>query len=124
MMKSVRSDFREIVGLDEAEDSTPLRPSEAIRKLWLQVADTYDVLALQPLWRYQAHTLSRHVEVVGRPRKVTWAMWLCAVEVCAFAGRPVPEALQRIRVEVANPSWGRVQDAVEQLAFSWEEIGR
>lgn len=120
-----RSEFRAIVGLSVPSDHVGLDPSEAIRSMWIQVADTYDVDALVPLWRYQIDMLHQYCVRIGRPMSVLHVWQRVMVSVCAFTRSPAPRVFPELQehIDALDGSWNQIQDAIEALASAWEEIG-
>ena len=123
---STRSEFREIVGLaDVPEDEVGLDPSEAIRRLWVRVADSYDPFRLNEVCRYHMLVFHQYINRIGEPTGVMHAFWEMLVAIGAFSGAKAPAipAMQPQIDAVQFPSWGDIQGAVERLAESWEEVG-
>lgn len=123
---TIRSEFRAIVGLDVPDDDDGLLPSEAIRRLWVQMADSYDPLRLAPIWKYHVYMTHQYAEQTGRPVGVMQAFWGVMVQVCAFTDSDAPRmfpGMQGHIDSITEPSWGRIQEAVEDLAASWADIG-
>lgn len=123
-MRGVTEEFNAIVGLDEPETCAP---SQAARRLWVSVGDTYDRRWLYQLWRFHIGVYTRYMENVGPPLPVIQAMYALAAEIAAFSDQPAPapEWLPGLQdaIDQADGSWLGIQAAYDSVADAWEGLG-
>lgn len=107
----------------------PSVPSEAIERLWLSVADSYDGEALRPLWSHNYHLVRQYAKVVGRPRRVMEATVSAIAQCLHYSGTSSLRGhAPYLRLEVSRlaghpRSWLAVQAGVQEVVAAWREIG-
>lgn len=102
--------------------SVPSAPSDVTLAIWRSVADTYDPLALRPLWRYTTLALKNRPEIEDAVLFEAVAFALALTQ--QFSDLEVsPELEDYFELEGQDVAWDDIQDAVENLSNCWRCLG-
>lgn len=115
--------FTEIVAaqLDETI-SVPSSPSEVTLAIWRSVADSYDALALRPIWRYTSVALQNRPDM-DDPSLLEAVAYAIAVAQHFSRQGVSSELADHFQLEAEDVTWDDVQESLERLAERWRALG-
>lgn len=116
--------FTEIVSESLGSDlPTPSTPSEITRSAWIAIADTYDPLALRPIWRYTTQVL-KHRPDLNDPELMEAVAFALATTQSYSCDEVLPELAEHFDFGDEPATWHDVQVGIEAIATAWEKLGQ
>lgn len=123
--------------LQDLRSSTLSVPSKHTLALWTSVADTYDPLALDPLWVYTQEQIRLYYRVTQVIPRSVGAAAATAKAVSMYLSQQDPRhpsysgqmpmvasAYTQLTQMKSRPSWHTLQTSVELLSARWREVDR